>query len=98
MIVCRWLYSAKVGQVNEVRDLIAALVDRDASGQITWRVYASRYGQLETVALEGEFESLADFEKRNNDAMATPEVQALVMKLLPLLRSPIVMEFWSRER
>jgi hypothetical protein len=98
MIVCRWLYPAKVGQVNEVRDLFAAEVDRGTFGEVTCRLYVSQNGQLGNVAWEIEFESLADFEKANYDFVASPEGRAFTQKLLPLLRSPIVMEFWRRDR
>ena len=98
MIVCRWTYPAKVGKVNELCDLIADFGDRTAPPESTWRLYVSETGQRGNVAVEIEFESYAEYEKRNADAHGRPEFRPFLENLLPLLRSPLVVEFWSRER
>jgi hypothetical protein len=95
MIVGRYLYPAKVGKTHEVVEVVADLLDR---GLASGRLYVSEIGQLGTVALDLEVESYAEFEKGNKEWLAGPERKAFAQKLYPLLRSPIVLEFWRRER
>jgi hypothetical protein len=98
MIVCRWLYSAKVGKESEVAALVATEVERVAPSGVPWRLFVSTYGQFGTVALEAEYESLAAFEEFNRNYVATPGASAFGQKLGSLSRSPLKMEFWRRTR
>jgi hypothetical protein len=97
MIVGRWQYPAKVGQAQDLAALLAAEGDRAEAG-FPWRLYASETGKQWIVALEIEFESLAQYEEWYQGWYATPQAKEFSAKLVTMLRAPIVLEFWRRER
>ena len=91
------MYPAEPLQGEELVGMITRQADRSGAG-IVGRLYRSDTGELANVALELEFESYAAYEKWNAGWMALPETRGFVEKLWSMLRSPIVLEFWTRER
>ena len=94
MIVHRMTLYIKPGRGNEASEL--ALRENKRRG---WhravRFYASKIGRFETLAMESEFESLAEYEQFWNAYWATPEAAAFAKKWHELEETGSTDELWE---
>ena len=73
MIVVRSTFTAKPGQAGK---LVAHLKDMAAAGKLrNWRVLTDVTGSFNTVVMEHEVESVAEFEETMKRYATTPEIR-----------------------
>jgi hypothetical protein len=90
MIVIRHVFQAKHGQGGALAQAMKAGVPRTASALSTapcWRVLTDLSGPMDTVVLEFEAESLAEWEQGRHRLFASPEFQEQVRSSGPLMES-----------
>jgi pyruvate dehydrogenase complex dehydrogenase (E1) component len=86
MILVRTVFQAKFGKANE---LVASL--KEAGQQfdepVQQRILTDLSGPFDTVVLEIEAESLADWERRRAELFASPQFGALSARMNALIES-----------
>jgi hypothetical protein len=92
MIVQRLTFLIKGGRRGEVMQLAAA--EREQTGG-THRIYLSYLGRYDTIAMEFEFEGLAEMEAFWDRWFATPEADAFLEKWNDLLEAERTNEIWT---
>ena len=92
MIVNRRTWFVKLGQIAEAVELIKAESERTGS---TPRIYTPYIGTFNEMALEFEFESLAEYEKFWSEYSASPEAAAFSEKFSRLIERGNKNEIWT---
>jgi len=90
MIVWRNEFSIKPGRGDEALALVKEWVGSDHPV----RIYEDLAGPTFTLAVEMEFESMAEQERFSTEWVATPEFAAFYEKWCELIRGPGCREFW----
>ena len=79
MILLRNVFQAKPGRAHELAQMMAEGTRRrpnPAGGPRAWRVLTDLTGPFDTVVLEVELESVAEWEQGRRAMFASPEFQA----------------------
>ena len=93
MLVQRWEHKVKPGHVQEAVALTKEALALPNAPQYK-RVYTSRIGESNRLAVEWEWESLADYEKAWPAFFATPGWAAFAKKW-DAIRDESKEEFWT---
>jgi hypothetical protein len=95
MVVIRreWRYLAS--RFSQARQVVMDGKMPESSVLRGWRVYASRTGAGNTIALEWEFESLANWEEFSAQFFAMPENAEVFRKWLEIEPSSETTEVWE---
>jgi hypothetical protein len=91
MIVARNEFAIKPGLTEQA---LAFLKERAAGSDVPIRIYVDEAGPTFTVAVEMEYESMAERERLSAEQQATPESAALFEKWCAFLRGPGCRELW----
>ncbi|GAG10812.1 unnamed protein product [marine sediment metagenome] len=92
MIVERRTHKVKQGCVQE---LVALLKGSAESRGLTVRIYIDNIGPRFTVAVETEFDSLAEREKLRAERRASPDLPASLGKYFALTETGGTIEIWD---
>lgn len=88
MIVQRFTYEVKKGRAEKAIELVKSEIARYAPAQSqTWRIYTDNIGRFWMLAIEVEFESLADLEGYWAKWFEDPEAVAFLEKFNKTLKS-----------
>ena len=94
MIAYRWTFYVKPGRRQEA---VALLKDFAAQEEGTVRIYSSKLGPHGAVCVELVYESLAAFEKDENEWAATPAAEKFRKAITELTVSGGSDEVWTLE-
>ncbi len=92
MIVQRLTFRAKSGQRAAAAELARA--ERERVGG-THRIYLSYLGRYDTIAMDFDFEDLAEMESFWSEWFATPEAAAFLKEWNGLLEADRTNEIWT---
>ena len=92
MIVARQTMMAKRGMASRIAAILKQ--ERERTGDSS-RIYVSRIGTLDSVAVEMEFENLAAYDEFFGEYLSTPEYREFAEKLHPLLDRGDPHEIWT---
>jgi len=92
MIVDRWTYNMKQGKWPELIALFKA--ERERYGSMFDRIYVCRVGNRGRLAVESEFEDMADMEKKMAEFSPSPD---FMKQFVALTESGTTREIWSVE-
>ncbi len=92
MIVARWTFNVKQGAWNDLRALFKAERERHGSGFD--RIYTCQLGARGRIAVEEEFEDLADMQKKEAEWSPPPE---FVKQFIALTERGTTKEIWDVE-
>lgn len=94
MLLNRHTINVKLGRAAELAELL-----KTGANHLDWippfRVMAARIGVQDRMALELEFESLADYDRFWSAFAAAPETQQVMARLLELTEPGTVNEIWE---
>ena len=94
MIVSRWTHTVKLGRMEEAVALHLAIKEK-AGHPLPFRIYWSDIGRFSVMAVEMEYESLAEYETFWAEWAARPDWGADVAKLFDLLEPGSTQEIWN---
>jgi hypothetical protein len=92
MIVDRWTYIMKQGKWNELEALFKA--ERERYGSMFDRIYVCQIGNRGRLAVETEFEDLADMQKKMTEFKLSP---GLYEEFVALTEAGTTREIWRVE-
>ena len=96
MIAVRWLQTMKRGRLEEATAAVNAMLEAfEGFAQRPKRVYSSRVGTGNTVAVEIEFESLAEYERVVAEFFASPEAETFFETWNKASRGPGSNSIWN---
>ena len=98
MIVNRRTFNVKQGRSQEAVELLAGEIaaEKERGGYSgTTRIYTSSIGQFDQVAVEWEYEDLAEYEKGWAEWEARPTTARVMEKWLELTKSGGTNEIWD---
>ena len=96
MIVNRRTFNVKPGQMDEIMALVRAETERIGMPPIT-RAYRPYIGPFDLLAVEWEFESLAQCDEFWTEWFAAPEADAFMSKFNELIAGGGTNEIWQLE-
>jgi hypothetical protein len=94
MIVQRVTFKVKLGCMDKLVELFKAQV-ATWDKPINWRAYTIRFGESDRVAIEFEYENLAEFDKVETAMWAKPEAAKFYKKTLELIETGGTIEIWN---
>ena len=99
MIVDRRTFIYKRGRRNDAVAVLKEMLQLATSKfkGLTGRIYTPSIGPFDTLAMEGEYESLAEYERIQAEFFALPEVALLMEKWLEATETGGTHEIWDLE-